>query len=69
MGTFDISDGRSAVRVVRHLDDARDAGVMEHGCNRQGTTVSTIGPAALRARFPGRNDAEGEQGWTTRQKT
>ena len=41
---------------------------MGHGCNRQATTVSTIGPVALPAQFPGRNDAEGEQGWTTRQK-
>ena len=49
VGTFDVSDGHSAVRVVRHLDDARDAAVMEHGCNRQATTVSTIGPVALPA--------------------
>ena len=68
VGTFDVSDGHSAVRVVRHLDDARDAGVMEHGCNRQATTVSTIGPVALPARFPGRNGTEREKFMNDSQK-
>ena len=31
VGTFDVPDGRSAVSVLRHLDDARDAGVMGRG--------------------------------------
>ena len=38
------------VRVARHLDEARDAGVMGPADMGGGTTVRTIGPAAVRAR-------------------
>ena len=69
MDTFEVPDCISAVRVFRYIDEARYAGFMGRGCNRQGTTVSTIGAATLHARFPGRNGTEGEKLWMIRKKT